>query len=326
VVRSSALVLTVALVLLGGLSGFIASPAFGAIRLPQVAPEQLCPASAGVHADEGDAEYQKFLARFAGRFKSDDEARWAWRVYKVVNETNATVVIGRLSDTKSYVGKPGYCVLSDLSNWTVAINDVFIYGGTDRSAKFLLVSNMPFETMNAGDHIDPQQVEKDRETNWRIIYNHEIHVLTGTGKYHLPNEIKPPLHLAATKSPGGNWSGTFSTGGPENGETQVLSYSGTTLTASGHWKSGARYGSTAWHGCVLKENVAKCTWTGTYEGDPDKFGHRHGTLTATLSGDKISGEYYEDEPTFDWHVAPYPSAMHKGAVWPFNFVRTTPKS
>ena len=53
--------------------------------------------------------------------------------------------------------------------------------------------------------------------------------------------------------------------------------------------------------------------TFTYEGDPDKFGHRRGSLTGTLSGDKLTGEYHEDEPTFDWHVAPYPSAMHKGA-------------
>jgi|GEM_PF-5280132 len=190
---SAALVLCIAV---GANRG--AAPVLGAIGIAQT-PEQLCEAGTSAGASEDDPGYEEFLNRFRGRFKTGDEARWAWRVYKAVNRSGATVVVGRLSDTKSYLGKPGYCVLSNLSNWTVAINDVFIYGGTDRSAHFLLVSEAPAEMMNAGDRIDPNLVENERETQWRVIYNHEIHVLTGTKKYHLPNHFEPPLRLAASK-------------------------------------------------------------------------------------------------------------------------------
>lgn len=112
-----------------------------------------------------------------------------------VNRTTAAVVLGRLSDTGAYVGK-GYFVLRDLPDWTVAVNDVFIYAGTDRGATFLLVSAIPQEVMTGVDRIDPQEVEKDRETNWRVIYNHEIQMILGTGRYQLPKVLKPLAQLA----------------------------------------------------------------------------------------------------------------------------------
>jgi hypothetical protein len=119
------------------------------------------------------------------------------------------------------------------------------------------------------------------------------------------------------------WAGTYASKSSGAASTVTVSGSGGSLTATEHWKAGPRYGSNTWHNCKVSGNTAKCDWTGTYEGDPDKFGHRRGTLEARLSGNTISGAYYEDEPTFDWHVAPYPSAMHKGAVWPFTLTRTS---
>jgi hypothetical protein len=93
------------------------------------------------------------------------------------------------------------------------------------------------------------------------------------------------------------------------------------LTAHEEWAAGGRNGANDWKNCKVEGTTAKCDWTGVYRGDPDKTGDRHGTLTATLSGNHITGSYYEEEPTFHWNVPSYPSAMHKGAVWPLDAVR-----
>jgi len=86
-------------------------------------------------------------------------------------------------------------------------------------------------------------------------------------------------------------------------------------TASQTWASGGRKGKNNWSNCRVNGNSMTCKWTGTYEGDPDKTADRKGTVTAILNGASLDVTYNEDEPTFHWNVAPYPSAIHKGAVW-----------
>ena len=121
------------------------------------------------------------------------------------------------------------------------------------------------------------------------------------------------------KKDAAEWSGTYES--PDKKSTITLSSSGETLTGSDQWVNGERYGNDTITDGTITGHTAKANWKGEYLGDPDKVGHRHGTLQMTLDGDTLSGEYDEDEPTFDWNVAPYESAMHKGAVWPFTYTR-----
>jgi hypothetical protein len=114
-----------------------------------------------------------------------------------------------------------------------------------------------------------------------------------------------------------NWSGTY----VSTASTMTVVGTARSLSATEQWKTGGRNGTNTWVNCQVKGNTAKCNWTGTYEGDPDKTAERHGTLEVTLSGNTITGTYYEDEPTFHWNVGAYPSAIHKGATWPINVQR-----
>ena len=115
-----------------------------------------------------------------------------------------------------------------------------------------------------------------------------------------------------------SWAGTYKS---DTSVFSVRSDAGA-LTATEQWATGGRHGSTNWSACQVTGNTARCKWTGTYEGDPDKSATRSGTLEAKLIGDTISGQYSEDdEPRFTWHVAPYSSGMHKGAIWPFTATR-----
>lgn len=113
----------------------------------------------------------------------------------------------------------------------------------------------------------------------------------------------------------GEWAGTYLH--DDKVSTMTLSGSGTSLTGTQDWKNGDRHGHNTITSCQVTGQTAKCDWRGTYEGDPDKSGERHGTVEMTLSGKTVSGRYNEDEPNFHWNVPAYPSAMHKGAVWPF---------
>ena len=94
-------------------------------------------------------------------------------------------------------------------------------------------------------------------------------------------------------------SASFTSQGPEN-----------------NWKNVGQ-----WSDCKVNGNSAKCNWTCSYS-DNDKSGTRNGTLEVTLSGNTISGSYYEDTPSFTWKpgVDKY-TKMQKGAVWPFNMKR-----
>lgn len=156
------------------------------VKPAEQTPEQLCKCSGDSSARLGGlANYDAFQKRYARRFRTPAESQLAWRVYQAVNRCNAVMVIGRLADTADFEGKSGYCVLRGLSNWTVAINDVFINAGTDRQSGFLLVSQPPIEALGA---IDARKVESDRETHWRVIYNHEIAEVESTRRYKLAGE------------------------------------------------------------------------------------------------------------------------------------------
>lgn len=156
------------------------------VRPAEQTPEQLCKCSGDNSARLGGlANYDAFQKRYERRFRSPAESQLAWRVYQAVNRCNAVMVIGRLADTGSFEGKSGYCVLRGLNDWTVAINDVFINAGTDRQSDFLLVSQPPLEALGA---IDARKVESDRETYWRVIYNHEIAEVQYTRRYKLTGE------------------------------------------------------------------------------------------------------------------------------------------
>jgi hypothetical protein len=127
---------------------------------------------------------------------------------------------------------------------------------------------------------------------------------------------------AAGGSDGGtasaNFAGTYTNAA---GSTITISGGDGSFTAHEDWVGGGRNGSNDWNNCQASGNTLKCNWTGEYRGDPDKTGDRSGTLTVTLDGNHLSGMYYEDEPVFHWNVAPYPSAMHKGAEWPIDQTR-----
>jgi len=103
--------------------------------------------------------------------------------------------------------------------------------------------------------------------------------------------------------------------------TLIISGNASSLSATEEWHSGGRSGTNKWSNCKVTGNTAQCTWTGDYRDDPDKTADRSGTLTVTLNGDTLTGAYEEAEPKFHWRVAPYDSAMRKGAHWPIRQMR-----
>jgi hypothetical protein len=216
----SVLVLLFAAAFLGTLLGPRAATAAQTV-------EELCPRSPSA-SSEGGISYDDFKARFGGRFKSEHEALFAWRVYRAVHDTPAIVVLGRLTDTKQYLGKPGYCVLSNLDPYTTAINEAFLFGGTDRNARFLLVSESPREIM--GD-VSLSQAETDREKYWRVIYSHELDVLHRTGKYRIPVDLRPPhTVVSSARSVMAAGSGA-ATAAPKPGNREATQF---TFAVAGH--------------------------------------------------------------------------------------------
>jgi hypothetical protein len=186
----------------------------GQKRLSEQTPDQLCKCGGDDSARKGGiVTYEAFQKKYGSRFKSGAEGQLAWKVYQAANRCDAVMVIGRLADTEGFEGKPGYCVLRGLSNWSVAINDVFIHGGTDRQSRFMLVSQSPLEALGG---IDARKVEADRETNWRVIYNHEISEVQNTERYQLigsPDTFSPQkpgrFEHKICDDLSGNWGGTL---------------------------------------------------------------------------------------------------------------------
>ncbi|MFL6208463.1 MAG: hypothetical protein ACJ74W_06405 [Pyrinomonadaceae bacterium] len=116
-----------------------------------------------------------------------------------------------------------------------------------------------------------------------------------------------------------NLAGTYTNSAGTS--TITISGNGSALTATEEWAAGGRSGTNNWSNCQVTKSTSQCDWTGDYRGDPDKTADRSGTVTATLNGATLTGTYYEAEPKFHWNVAPYSSAIHKGATFPFNHIR-----
>ena len=133
-------------------------------------------------------------------FNTEEEAQTAWKLFRVVNRCQATIVIGRLDDTRNIAGRAGTCVLHDYEDWTPAINDAFIAAGTDRGAVFEAVSPPIAEIQVAPGG--------DMREHRRNIYNRELHLLERKGGYQMSGDI-----AAATPNnpvffePGKIWTG-----------------------------------------------------------------------------------------------------------------------
>ncbi len=133
-------------------------------------------------------------------FETDEEAQTAWKLFRVINRCEATIVIGRLDDTNNIADRAGTCVLHDYQDWTPAINDAFIVAGTDRGAVFEAVSPPSAEIQ-----IEPGG---DMREHRRNVYNRELHLLEREGDYQLSGDI-----AAATPNnpvffePGSIWTG-----------------------------------------------------------------------------------------------------------------------
>lgn len=179
---------------IAGLLVFVLAPAnTRAIGLrsdePAQTPETLCKCAGDDSiANGGIRTFEEFKTKFGATFANPEELALAWKVYHAVNSCDATVVLGRLSQTGSFQNKPGYCVLRTLEGWTMRVNRAFLQGAIDRGAKIQLVSEMPPETMT-GSEIDTNKVgPDDREADWIVIYNNEIQWVLQSGRYHLPND------------------------------------------------------------------------------------------------------------------------------------------
>jgi len=132
----------------------------------------------------------------------------------------------------------------------------------------------------------------------------------------------PPGVLTLTIAPragtvaADNWNGTFSDG--QNVFT--ITASGTGLSGSSKWTAPGetfeKHGSTGtFSDCTVNGNHAHCkTSPGTYH-DPDKSIATTGTVDLTLSGDTLTFVGTVTSATATWHVAPYTSAVHTGAVF-----------
>jgi hypothetical protein len=134
----------------------------------------------------------------------------------------------------------------------------------------------------------------------------------------------PQVTTTQPGSPPANvqWAGTYVNA--EGGSTLTITGGGGSLGATEVWNHNGRNGTNAWKNCVVSVNSVKCDWTGTYEGDPEKTGTRHGTLTATVTGNDLTGSYFEEAPSFrgpDGSPFLGYTAMGVGAVWPMNYKR-----
>lgn len=102
-----------------------------------------------------------------------------------------------------------------------------------------------------------------------------------------------------------------------------------TITVSGksinfQFQVGDSKGSGTWAIEKMEGNSVAGKWTSSYS-DATKTGTRSGTVTASISGDTISGEYIEDTPIWSWKAGYGPhnvtSSMYKGKHWPFSLKR-----
>ena len=130
----------------------------------------------------------------------------------------------------------------------------------------------------------------------------------------------PPPPIGGSGGASQNWAGTWIDGIIVTN----ISGGGNSISASFTYKDTNLIGSGSWSNCTVQGNTAKCNWTASHE-DDTKSGTRRGTLDATISGNTITGSYYEDTP--QWSYKPgysasnITSSMYKGAVHAINLTR-----
>ena len=127
--------------------------------------------------------------------------------------------------------------------------------------------------------------------------------------------MTPPVSFTPPVAPAVDWSGTYSDGQNE----YILSGRGYGLTAQGRSLRGTK-SSGRWSDCAVQGNRATCTFSGSYE-DADKTATYTGIADTTLSADGISGTHTLTNVSVSWRSAPYNTAFHEGAVFPFSLPR-----
>ena len=75
-----------------------------------------------------------------------------------------------------------------------------------------------------------------------------------------------------------------------------------------------------WSDCAVFGNKALCAFSGTYE-DADKSATYTGIADLTLGNGSISGTHRLINVNVAWRSAPYNTAFHQGAVFPFTLTR-----
>jgi hypothetical protein len=124
-----------------------------------------------------------------------------------------------------------------------------------------------------------------------------------------------------TKPASLNWTGTW-TGSYEY--IVHISGAGDSISATYRYEQVGASGSGQWSNCRVTGNTAECDYTGTHD-DATKSGTRRGKVKVTLSGDTMTGTWYEDTPQWSYKpgysAANVSSAMFKGAEFYMIFKR-----
>jgi hypothetical protein len=120
---------------------------------------------------------------------------------------------------------------------------------------------------------------------------------------------------------GENWAGTWA--GSYN-HVVTISGGGDSISASFQYQQVGASGSGQWSNCRVTGNTLECDYTAHHD-DATKSGSRSGKVKVSLSGDTITGTFYEDTPQWSYKpgysAANVNSAMFKGAEFHVTFKR-----
>jgi hypothetical protein len=118
-----------------------------------------------------------------------------------------------------------------------------------------------------------------------------------------------------------NWAGTWS--GSYNLVVNI-SGAGDSISASFQYQQVGASGSGQWSNCRVTGSTAECDYTAHHD-DATKSGNRRGKVKVILSGDTITGTFFEDTPQWSYKpgysAANVSSAMFKGAEFHVTFKR-----
>jgi TIR domain len=154
-----------------------------------------------------------------------------------------------------------------------------------------------------------------------------------------PNSPAPSLPAAALPAasqpapkdaePIGNWAGTwvgvwFVRSGMES--TVTIAVEGNSIVGTTLWREMDDGGKVRHRAdgklfnCTVNKNTANCELAWDYT-DPGKDMKNHATGNLVLEGDRLTGEFHQDEADPTWRTAPIRSSMHVGAVDQWDLVR-----